>query len=116
MLNNFFFESAGSSLTGSILDFAAIIIIYTTTALTLCKLNISIMYKLSDQILDWFSSGVGRQFGESESSGGMEQSIQNMKSGASSVGQSIVSRISEKRRMDMQDKMSKQRKAAESGQ
>jgi hypothetical protein len=74
------------------------------------------MYKLSDQILDWFSSGVGRQFGESESSGGMEQSIQNMKSGASSVGQSIVSRISEKRRMDMQDKANRRRAAEKSEQ
>ncbi|PTH79166.1 DotA/TraY family protein [Aeromonas veronii] len=116
MLNNFFFESAGASLTGNILDFVAIIIIYATTALTLCKLNITIMYKLSDQILDWFSSGVGRQFGESESSGGMEQSIQNMKSGASSVSQSITARISEKRRMDMQHKLSQQRKAEESAQ
>jgi conjugal transfer/type IV secretion protein DotA/TraY len=116
MLNNFFFESAGASLTGNLLDFVAIIIIYATTALTLCKLNITIMYKLSDQILDWFSSGVGRQFGESESSGGMEQSIQNMKSGASSVSQSITARISEKRRMDMQHKLSQQRKAEESAQ
>ncbi|WP_429037201.1 DotA/TraY family protein [Aeromonas media] len=116
MLNNFFFESAGASLTGSILDFAAIIIIYTTTALTLCKLNITIMYKLSDQILEWFSSGVGRQFGESETSGGVEQSIQNMKSGASSVGQSITARISEKRRMDMQDKLNKRRAAEKSEQ
>lgn len=113
MLNNFFFEAAGSSLTGNLLDFVAIIIIYATTALTLCKLNITIMYKLSDQILDWFSSGVGRQFGESESSGGMEQSMQNMKSGASSVSQGIASRIGDKRRMDLQEKERARRKLNE---
>ncbi|MND11562.1 hypothetical protein D3C87_351660 [compost metagenome] len=102
ILNLFFFESAAVSLKGDLLDFIAIIIIYCTTALSLCKLNVSIIHKLSDQILEWFSSGVGRQFGESEVSGGMEHSIQNMKTGSSSIAQSIAGRIGDKRRMRLQ--------------
>lgn len=104
MLNNFFFEAASTSLRGDILDFAAMIIVYTTTALNLCKLNISIMHKLSDQILEWFSSGTGRQFGEHEAAGGMEHSISNMKGGANAVTQSMGATMADKRRMNLQER------------
>ncbi|WP_279496414.1 hypothetical protein [Aeromonas veronii] len=55
------------------------------------------MYKLSDQILDWFSSGVGRQFGESDSAAVIGESLGNMRSGAGSVAQGIVGRLAEKK-------------------
>ncbi|MDW4561232.1 DotA/TraY family protein [Aeromonas rivipollensis] len=98
ILNDFFYEAAGSSLSGGVLDFLAIIVVYCIAALTLCKLCIGIMYKLSDQILDWFSSGTGRQFGEGDSAAVIGESIGNIKSGASSVAQGVVGRIAEKRR------------------
>lgn len=107
MMNLFFFEAAGSSLSGSILDFLAIIFVYCIMAMTLCKLCIGIMYKLSDQILDWFSSGVGRQFGESDSAAVIGESLGNMRSGAGSVAQGIVGRLAEKRRLTEQKRNSK---------
>lgn len=107
MMNLFFFEAAGSSLSGSILDFLAIIFVYCIMAMTLCKLCIGIMYKLSDQILDWFSSGVGRQFGESDSAAVIGESLGNMRSGAGSVAQGIVGRLAEKRRLTEQQRNSK---------
>jgi len=106
-MNLFFFEAAGSSLSGSILDFLAIIFVYCIMAMTLCKLCIGIMYKLSDQILDWFSSGVGRQFGESDSAAVIGESLGNMRSGAGSVAQGIVGRLAEKRRLTEQQRNSK---------
>ncbi len=107
MMNLFFFEAAGSSLSGTIIDFLAIIFVYCIMAMTLCKLCIGIMYKLSDQILDWFSSGIGRQFGESDSAAVIGESLGNMRSGAGSVAQGIAGRVAEKRRLTEQQKNSK---------
>lgn len=53
--------------------------------LTLCKLCIGIIYKLSDQILDWLSSGVGCLFGDSDLAAVIGESLGNMKSGAASL-------------------------------
>lgn len=107
MMNLFFFEAAGSSLSGNILDFLAIIFVYCLMAITLCKLCIGIMYKLSDQILDWFSSGVGRQLGESDSAAVIGESLGNMRSGAGSVAQGIAGRLAERRRLTEQQRNSK---------
>ncbi|WP_273767268.1 hypothetical protein [Aeromonas hydrophila] len=85
MMNLFFFEAAGSSLSGSVIVFIVIIIAYYMMVLTLCKLCIGIIYKLSDKVLDWFSSGVGCQFGESDSAAVIGESLGNMKSGAVSL-------------------------------
>lgn len=66
ILNEFFFTVASNILAGGIVDTLAIIVLYTTTCFQMCKLLISLMYRLPTQILEWFSSGVGRSFGESD--------------------------------------------------
>lgn len=89
MMNMFFFKAAEHVLKGGILDVLAVMVIYTMTALQLCKLLITIMYKLPDQILEWFSSGVGRQFGENETAGMMESSGNQMRMGVSQAVQGM---------------------------
>lgn len=91
MMNMFFFKAVEHVLEGGILDVLAIIVIYTTTALQLCKLLVTIMYRLPDQILEWFSSGVGRQFGESDVAGSLEGSNQQMKQGVTQAATGIQS-------------------------
>jgi hypothetical protein len=102
MMNLFFFQASENVLEGSPFDFIAIMIVYTTTVFQLCKLMISIMHKLPDQILDWFSSGVGRQFGEGETSQHMEGSINQMKQGVGGIASAIGNRAGERRRMRKQ--------------
>jgi conjugal transfer/type IV secretion protein DotA/TraY len=81
ILNEFFFIAAEHVLKGSVFDFAAIMIIYMSAALNLCKMLIGIMHRLPDQILEWFSNGTGRSFGENESANAIESSMGDAKGG-----------------------------------
>lgn len=89
IMNEFFFTATRHVLQGSVFDFIAIMVVYTTTSLQLCKLLISIMSKLPDQILEWFSSGVGRSFGENEISNVVEQGTGEIKGAVGNTGSSM---------------------------
>lgn len=76
----YFWEAAKIVLHGSIVDFIALISIYTTTAVALTRTVVSIMYNLPTHILEWFAAGVGsRSFGESDISGSVERSLSEIK-------------------------------------
>lgn len=66
ILNTFFWQVAQNYLAGGVFDFIAILIIYVTSCYQICKVVVSAIPRLPDQIMQWMSSGVGRAFGESE--------------------------------------------------
>lgn len=98
MMNMFFFQVAEYSLHGGVLDFLGTIIIYTMLSMQLCKLIVSVMHKLPDQILEWFSSGMGRSFGEQEAASNMEGGLGQFKHGMSSVSQGGMAAMRRSRR------------------
>lgn len=65
IFNTFFWLTAESYLHGGIFDFFAILIVYTTACYQICKIVVSAIPKLPDQIMEWMASGVGRSFNES---------------------------------------------------
>jgi conjugal transfer/type IV secretion protein DotA/TraY len=96
--NEFFFKTAENVLSGSIFDVFAVLSIYTTTSFMICKLIIGIMHRLPNQILEWFSSGVGRSFGEDTAERGMEASAGELKQGTDKIGAAISGSIGTQRR------------------
>lgn len=77
----YFWEAAKIVLHGSIVDFLALITIYTTTAVALTRTVVSIMYNLPTHILEWFAAGVGsRSFGEGDIGQSVERSLGEIKS------------------------------------
>ena len=81
ILNYFFFMTANYVLKGGlvgIIDFIAIITIYTTSAFQVCKLLIGTMHTLPNQILEWFAGGMARDFGEKEAGAHAEQATSNV--------------------------------------
>lgn len=64
ILNTFFWQVASNYLHGSWIDTIAVLVVYTTACFQVCKIIVSTIPKLPDQIMQWMSSGVGRQFGE----------------------------------------------------
>lgn len=79
ILNEFFFLTAQYQLHGSIIDFIPVMLIYMSASLNMCKMLIGLMHNLPNQILDWFSSGTGRSFGEHESSEAAMSSMGDVK-------------------------------------
>lgn len=99
--NGFFFKTAEHVLSGSIFDIFAVISIYTMTTFTICNLIIGIMHRLPNQILEWFSSGVSRPFGEDSAQQGVEASAGHVKGFADKAAQSLGTSLGEKRREEM---------------
>lgn len=66
ILNTFFWQVAQNYLEGGVFDFIAVLVVYVTSCYQVCKLIVSAIPRLPDQIMQWMSSGVGRAFGESE--------------------------------------------------
>lgn len=87
ILNTFFWKIAqdyvivGSN-AGNPIDSIASLIIYTSACYQICKLLINSMPKLNDQIMQWMSSGVGRQFGEDSLGMNAEASAGHLQKGA----------------------------------
>lgn len=111
ILNEFFFLTAQYQLYGSPIDFIPVILIYMSASLNMCKMVIGLMHNLPNQILDWFSSGAGRSFGEHESSEAAMASMSDVK-GASSgmtkmLGESVKASkargIESNRRKDLKE-------------
>lgn len=94
ILNEFIFEAAEHVLHGGIFDFVAMMIIYTMTALQLSKLLIGVMHRLPDQILEWFSAGMGRSFGENEIGQTLESGSSEMKGTMGSMNKDLIGGIS----------------------
>jgi conjugal transfer/type IV secretion protein DotA/TraY len=101
IMNTFFFVAAEHVLHGGPFDIAAVILLYTMVSFSICKLMITVMHKLPEQILDWFASGVGRSFGENEAgqigeaaTSGLKQTTGSVSSG---LGHSIRDKIREKK-------------------
>ncbi|MGD1524409.1 DotA/TraY family protein [Vibrio owensii] len=89
----YFWEAAKIVLHGSIVDFIALISIYTTTAVALTRTVVSIMYNLPTHILEWFAAGVGsRSFGESDISGSVERSLSEIKAQGAELKHSLYGR------------------------
>lgn len=91
--NVFFFGAAESVLAGGILDSIAVIIIYTTTALSITKRVISVMHSLPDKILEWFTSGVSRPFGEDSVGNELEGTVSKMNSAGDQIQGNITGSI-----------------------
>lgn len=73
--NSFFWATAGSMVTLDLFAVLSIIGLYTTGLVVLCKFCLSIMYRLPNEVLNWFSSGTGGAFGEQEATAGVEQGV-----------------------------------------
>lgn len=86
IFNQFFWQTASVDLSGGFIQIFALIIIYVSGAVKLIQLVVSIMYTLPNQILEWFSSGVGnRSFGEANVGDMLQGASSSLKSGAGSV-------------------------------
>ena len=66
--------------------------LYIFMAMWVCKFCVSIMYKLPQQILDWFATGAGKRLGESIDQGGVESFSQSFDT---SVGQMQMAGLSQ---------------------
>ncbi|MFK4132064.1 DotA/TraY family protein [Pseudomonas luteola] len=66
IFNQFFWYTASTNITGSILTILVLIGMYTMGLSQVCKYSISIMSKLPDQILEWMNMSPNRQLGEHE--------------------------------------------------
>ncbi|WP_415912611.1 DotA/TraY family protein [Neptuniibacter sp. QD37_11] len=86
----------GPSGTFGVMDFAlfeiiAILTIYTMAAYNLCKTCIGIIYKLGDQILEWYAgSAHGRSFGENDTGGQLEGVTNQSKQFGNQLTQSAI--------------------------
>ncbi len=108
IMNDFFFRAAEHVLYGSIFDFAAVILLYTMVSFSICKLMITVMHKLPEQILDWFASGVGRSFGENEAGQVGEQAASGLKQTTGSIASGLSSSLKERiRERKADDRMTK---------
>lgn len=65
LFNLFFWRSAGMVTSWGLFEIIAILTMYVTGALTICKYSFSLIYELPNHILEWMN-GKGRAFGESE--------------------------------------------------
>ena len=72
IFNQFFWYTAETSITGSMLTVLVLIGMYTAGLFQMCKYSISVMGKLPDQILEWMSMGASRPFGEDGAVNAME--------------------------------------------
>jgi len=88
--NLMFWSTADMLLHGSLFNVIALIVLYVMGAYQLAKMIVLIMPKLPDQILEWFSSGVGRGFGETEVAQTMGNAVENMQGRIGSVVQNAV--------------------------
>jgi conjugal transfer/type IV secretion protein DotA/TraY len=73
IFNQFFWYTAESSITGSILTVLVLIGMYTAGLFQICKHSISVMTKLPDQILEWMGMNASRAFGEQDAMGAAEK-------------------------------------------
>lgn len=71
VMNQFFWSGTAELTNGGAIEFVFVITLYVGTAYKLCQYVVSIMYKLPEQILDWFTSGASRSFGENDIGGFM---------------------------------------------
>jgi conjugal transfer/type IV secretion protein DotA/TraY len=65
LFNLFFWRSAGMVTSWGLFEIIAILTMYVTGALTICRYSFSLIYELPNHILEWMN-GKGRAFGESE--------------------------------------------------
>ncbi|MEZ8292777.1 DotA/TraY family protein [Vibrio splendidus] len=81
IFSQYFWTTANNVLKGTwFIDVFALVAIFTTSALALTKLCVSIQYSLPQQILEWFAAGVGnRSFGEQEIGQSVQQSMDQVK-------------------------------------
>lgn len=81
IFNSFFWQAVSIGIGSGPIDFVAVLLIYTSSALALAKLVVSIMHTLPVHILEWFAAGTGgRSFGEGNVEGGLENSAKELKS------------------------------------
>lgn len=81
-------SSGVAAITTGIFDFIAMMFLYTSGAIIVAKLSFSVIYKLPEQILTWFSSQYQmRSFGEAEMSQASEQASQSMDGFSKAHGQ-----------------------------
>jgi conjugal transfer/type IV secretion protein DotA/TraY len=73
IFNQFFWYTAESSITGSILTILVLVGMYTAGLFQICKHSISVMTKLPDQILEWMGMNASRAFGEQDAMGAAEK-------------------------------------------
>jgi len=96
IFNIMFWSTAMMLLHTSLLGSLALIVLYVMGAYQITKTIAMIMPKLPEQIMEWFSSGVGRGFGENEVSHTMEGAIGNMQGRITGIGDTIKNAVKEK--------------------
>lgn len=117
IFNEFFWQSSILNLGFvGIVDAIALVIIYSTSALALTKLVVSIMYTLPNHILEWFAGGAARAFGEESSSQALEHGGKAISGAFQSAGSGIKHKIAANRQekiADRQEAMAREREAGD---
>lgn len=113
IFNEFFWQSSLLNLGDvGFIDVIALIIIYSSSALALTKLVVSIMYNLPDHILEWFAGGAARKFGEEATGEALKAStgaIGNAFSGAGSGVKTKIHQNKADKRADRQEAATRDR-------
>lgn len=99
IFNQFFWYTAESSITGSILTILVLVGMYTAGIFQICKHSISVMTKLPDQILEWMGMQASREFGGQDSVQAMERGVE----GGTKAGGNVMSTLSR----DMKSRLNK---------
>lgn len=97
IFNTYFWIAAKNHSYLNPISFFAVIVIYTSSALTLTTMIVSIMYTLPTHILEWFAGGAGnRGFGEDRVGEAMKSGTQDIKGSIDKLSQNINRERNEK--------------------
>lgn len=117
--NAFFLKMVGHTLGSGPINIVASITIYIGMAFYITKLITNVIATLPNQILEWFSSGVSRPFGEDGAEGGLHQSIGQVKDGIGTIGKGVGDKMSRERQhgkgKDFEDRSKKRLEVAKLG-
>ena len=89
VFNLLFWDTLGLLMTFSFFNLFAVLVIYTMGAYQLTQVAVSIMYSLKQDILEWFSSGSGKPFGEQDIKGALQQSMGAISGQAQGMGTAL---------------------------
>lgn len=102
--NQFFWATAGSMVTLDFFALLSIMALYTTGLVVLCRFCLSIMYRLPNEVLNWFSAGSGGAFGEQDASRGVEEGVGKGGQAGGEALKGAGQRGEERKRKDREDR------------
>ena len=91
---NFALDAMGQSgFSGSLLAWFSVMIIYTYGCYQLCTYLVKIMHMLPSQIMEWFSGGIAREFGENQIGSSVAGGFSDMSRAVQSINGGVAKSV-----------------------